>query len=127
MVANNIVYYNMVNASCDGIRMVETFIAIRCRRVFVYRQKALELLCQQNRVEHFIFCAAGMDAVSVDDELCTGCVEVLVFQLAQIAAVHGIGIVCAKALYVEEVYAAADFFIRGKTDANFAVYEVFVG
>ena len=72
----------MVNASCDGIRMVETFIAIRCSRVFVYRQKALELLCQLNRVEHFIFCAAGMDAVSVDDEPCTGCVEVLVFQLA---------------------------------------------
>ena len=100
--------------------MVETFIAICCRRVFVYRQKVLKLLCQQNRVEHFIFCAAGMDAVSVDDELCTGCVEVLVFHGTGIAAVHSIGKVGTKAGNVKQSGTLADLLVRGKADAQLA-------
>ena len=65
-----------------------------------------------------------MDAVSVDDELCTGCVEVLVFQLAQIAAVHGIGIVCAKMRHIESICPLANLLIRGKADTDLAVRDL---
>lgn len=47
-----------------------------------------------------------------------GGVKILVFQFAQGAAVHGIGVVRAKGFEVEPVRAPADFLVGGEADAQ---------
>ena len=64
---------------------------------------------------------AGVDAEACDLHGGGGRVEVFVLQLAQEAAVHGIGEVAAKARHVEVVGAGADLLIGGEAQLDGAV------
>ena len=68
-----------------------------------------------------------MDAGTVDVNL-GGCrVEVLIFQLAQLTAIHGVGHVGSKARHVKQIGAAANLLVRGETDFDGAVGNLRVG
>ena len=49
-------------------------------------------------------------------------VEAFVVDFAEFTAVHRVAEVRAKARNIEEVHAAADFLVRRKGDADFAVF-----
>ena len=51
-------------------------------------------------------------------------VEVLELQFSHFAAIHGVGVSGAEALYVEFDHAAADFLVRSEADADFAVLDL---
>ena len=72
-------------------------------------------------VDHDIFGVTGVDVAPVYGHDGGGGVEILIFQLAQGAAVYGIGIVCAECLDIETVCASADLLVRGEADADACV------
>ena len=53
-------------------------------------------------------------------------VEILVFQLAERAAVNGIGVFAAEALYVKQSRAVTYFLVRSERHPYFAVFYAFV-
>ena len=101
--------------------MVEALIALRAGGDLVLREKGVEVYGSQHRADHFALCVAGVDAPAVEHQLCGGGVEVFIFDLAQRTAVHGVGVVRAEALDIEEVRAAADLLVWRKADADDAV------
>ena len=62
-----------------------------------------------------------MHIQALESDLCHCCIEVLEFQFAGFAAVHGVGKVGAKAFNVKLVSAQTDFLVGIESDANFAV------
>ena len=67
-------------------------------------------------------CRGGRRAVDGDSGRCG--VEVLVLDAAHVAAIDGVGEVCAEARDVEERSALADLLIGGKGDAELAVRQL---
>ena len=56
-----------------------------------------------------------------------GGVEVLVLQLTDSSAIHGIGKVCTEALHVEERSPSADLLIGGKADPDLPMGDLGMG
>ncbi len=75
-------------------------------------------------VDHLAFGVAGVDGAAVDGDACGGGVEVLEFDFADLAAVHGVGEVASESVNVEVVGAESDFFVGVEGDADFAVLDV---
>ena len=71
----------------------------------------MQLHGDERGVDHLALRRAGMDGLAADLDLRAGRVEVLIFQLAECAAVDGIGVIRAEARDVEPVRAAADLLI----------------
>ena len=64
-----------------------------------------------------------MNVPPLDAHRSRGCVEILIFQFAGIAAIHRVGIVCAEFLHVELHDSSADFLVWSEADLDFAVFE----
>ena len=90
-------------------------------------QAADELTGQQRRVLHLVFGGAGVDVHAFDRHPDGGGVEILIFDLAQRAAVHGIGEGRAEFVIVEVVRAPADLLVRGQADRHAPVADLRVG
>ena len=75
-------------------------------------------------VLHQVLGAAGMHREAVHGDHRVGGIEVLVLQLAHVAAVHRVGELCAETVHVKEVGALAHLFVRGEADAELAVGDV---
>ena len=65
-----------------------------------------------------------MDIAALDVNLGSSSVEVLILQLTDFAAIHGIGVFGAELLHVKLHHTATDFLIRRETDLDFTVLEV---
>ena len=62
-----------------------------------------------------------MDAGSMD-LYPPGCrIKILIFQFSDRSAVHGVGHICSKAIYIKAVSAPSNLFIRGKGDTDLAM------
>ena len=90
-------------------------------------QQPDELGQQQGGVFHLIFGAAGVDIEPVDGDGRRSGIEVFVFDLAQLAAINGIGLLCGEAFHTETVGAPADLLIGGEADGDGAVLDFRVG
>ena len=55
-----------------------------------------------------------------------GRIEILIFQLAESAAVYRKGYIRAKGIYVKAIRALPHLFIRGKPDADLSVQDLLV-
>ena len=124
MVADDVVHLGQLHLTLDVSQVEEAFVAGGVARVLLDRQHLVELHRQQRGVDHRVLGRAGVDAQAVDDNLSSAGVEVFILQLAQLAAVDGVGKVCAKALDVKVVCAAADLLVRGKADLDGAVLDL---
>ena len=67
-----------------------------------------------------------MHAHALDEHLGARSVEVLVFQVAQVAAVYGVRPVAAKLLHVEMMSTHTDFLVRVEAHADIAVLDFLV-
>ena len=65
-----------------------------------------------------------MDGLAADLDLRAGRVEVLIFQLAECAAVDGIGVICAEALHIKSVGPASDLLVgrKGEFDGSMRLF-----
>ena len=118
MVTDDVIHIHMLHIAADAVNMIEALISFRCLRHLMDRKKSLKLLCQENGVLHLSLRAAGMNAAPVHMEGHIRGVEVFIFQLAQRAAVHGVGIIRSEAFHIEMVHTAAHLFIGSKTDPH---------
>ena len=67
-----------------------------------------------------------MHAHALDVHLCRCGIEVLVFQVAQVAAVHGVCPLASELLHIEVVCSHTDFLVRVEAHAYIAVLNLVV-
>ena len=75
----------------------------------------------QRRVNHRILGRTGVYAQTVEMQLRRTGVERLVSDFALFAAIQRVGEICVKFVHIEEIHTLADFFIRGKGNANISM------
>ena len=124
VVADDIAQARLLHVAGDVAQVEEALIALGVGGRFVRRKHGVKLHADEHGADHLVLGAAGVNAPAVDDELCGGGVEILIFQLAQRAAVNGVGVLRAEALDVEQVRAAADLLVGRKADADDAVRHI---
>ena len=93
----------------------------------VLREGGDDLGGEVDGVDHFAFGEARVDRDALDLDGCAIGGEAFVFNLAQFAAVEGIGEVDPQIGGQAFVNAAADFFIGGEGEADLAVRDLGVG
>ena len=99
-----------------GNQMEEALITLGVFRFLLRRQEAVKLHSDALRVDHLVFRGAGMDIQAPEN--CPGGsgIEVFVLNSPYRTAVHGVGIVRAKALYIKPVRSPADLLIGSKAN-----------
>ena len=75
-------------------------------------------------VYHFVFGISGMNISSLDRYFCRCSVEVFIFQLAYLAAIHRIGPFCTKFIHVEFIRSAADLFVGRESYTYLSVLDL---
>ena len=96
----------------------EALIALGVGGSFGGGQQADKFRQQQGRVLHFVFGTTGVDIEPPHLDRRRRGIEVFILDLAQLAAIHGIGFLGREAIHAEAVGAAADLLIGGETDGN---------
>ena len=102
--------------------MEESLIALGIHWILLHRQQLLELLCDQDGIFHFALGGTGMYTPAIDMKLCSCGIKILIFQFAQCTTVYGIRIICSEQLHIKMICSGTDFLIRGKTNADPAVF-----
>ena len=98
--------------------MEETLVALGGFRCLVGRQHAYKFCSQQVGVHHLALGISGMHAHPLEADFGSCCIEVFKFQVAQVAAVDGIGPLAAKLLHVKVVCTHADFLVGVESHAD---------
>ena len=124
MVSYYIRYSSLLNRTVDSHHVEESLVTGSELRSLLYRKHAVKLHCNDDCVDHLVFCITGVYVSALDVDLCTGSIEILILQLANLAAVHGVGIFCTEFLHVKLVYAASDLLVGSKTNLNLSVFEL---
>ena len=102
-------------------QVVEALVALGVGRGLGGRQQIDQLHGHENGALHLVFGRAGVDVHAMNGDLSAGGVEVFILQLAQLAAVYGVGHRRAEARHVEVVGAAAHLLVGGKAHGNAAM------
>ena len=124
MVADDVGEIGLLDGSLEGDEVEEAFVAFGVFGALLYGQEGVEFLADEDCVFHLALGAAGVHVSALDVDFCAGGVEVLELQFANLAAVHGVGIIGPEALYVEFNHAAANFFVGGEADFDRPVLEL---
>ena len=103
------------------VQVEEAFVAAGALRYGFRRQQAVKFHGHGQRIAHDPLGRARVDIDAVQDDISIGGVEILKFQLAQGAAVHGIAILAAQPRDIKPAGALADLLIRCDDDADLAV------
>ena len=123
MVTHQVLHLSGCNAANELGEVEESVVTLCVFRSHLLRQDAVKLTCDPCSVDHFALGLARMDLLAGDrDESCS-CVEVLVLDLADRAAVYSVSALNAESRNVEVVCSAADLLVRGKTKCDLAVLD----
>lgn len=101
--------------------VVEALVALGVGGSLRLRQQGDELVGHEDGVFHLILGGAGVDVDAVDGEGHGGGVEVLILDLSQLSAVHGIGGLGGEFGGVEVVGTLAHLLVGGEADGDGAV------
>ena len=124
VVAEDIAQLGLGDVAVHLAQMVEALIALGRLRAGHGGQSHVELHRHVGGIYHGVLGAAGVDGETVDRDGGRGGVEVLILDAAHVAAIDGVGEVCAEARDVEEGSALADLLVGGEGDAEFAVGQI---
>ena len=103
------------------VEVVEALISLRMGRGLRRGQHPRKFQSDQDCVLHLVLGRAWVDVHPVEVHARVGRVEVLVLQLAQLAAIHSVGHRRAEALHVEMVGTLPNLLVRGEAHGNAAV------
>ena len=112
MVAEDVVQLRPGLAALHVVEVVEALIPLGVGGGLRRGQHPRELQGNQNRVLHLVLGRAWVDVHPVEVHARVGRVEVLVLQLAQLAAIHSVGHRRAEALHVEMVGTLPNLLVR---------------
>ena len=126
VVADDVAQFGFLAAALDAQQVIEALVALGLFRSFALRNHILELYRQSACVHHLALGVACMHAYSLDVNLGTCSVEVLIFQVAQVATVHGVSPVATKLLHVEVMGSHADLLVRIEAHTDVAMLDFVV-
>ena len=109
--------------SVDADEVIEALISFGVFGCFPTGKHYCKLVGNANRVEHLVLSVARVHVKSLESYLSHSGIEVLEFEFAHFAAVHGVSEVGTEEVDIEFVSAEADFFVGIEGDANFAVLD----
>lgn len=107
--------------------MIEALVTLCVFGSFGARKHGDELIGDAYGVEHFVLCITRMHVAALEGDAGAGGVEVLIFQFAYGAAVHGVGEVAAKPLNVKFMCSQTYLLVGVEADANLAVLNLRIG
>ena len=124
MVAYDVVELGLLAAALDAQEVVESLVALCGFGNLRLGNMAVELAGQAAGVDHLALGVASVHTHALDSDAGSGGIEVLIFQVADVAAVHGVGPLAAKLLHVEVVGALADFLVGVESHAYVAMLDL---
>jgi len=116
MVADDVAQGGLLYNTFHGGQVNEPFITGGMLRLLCGRQQTLELHGDVLGVHHLVLGGTGMDVQTVNNNLCACAIKVLILDLADRAAVGGLGVIGAEALNIDLIGATADFLVVGEAD-----------
>ena len=111
----------MLYARLYSEQMIEALVAFGRLWSLVGRQHTDKLGSQHIGIHHLSLGISRMHAHSLDVHLCRSSIEVLVFEVAEVAAVHGISPLASELLHIKVVCSHTDFLVRVEAHAYVTV------
>ena len=127
VVADDIAQTGLLRRGLHGGQMIESLVTLSCLGTLLGRHAQCELGSEQGGIDHLALSRAWMHAHSLYCNLGRGCVEILILQLADVAAIHRVAPLTAKAVDVEVVGSHTDFLIGIEGNADLAVLHLRMG
>lgn len=75
----------------------------------------------ESSIFHLVFCRARMNSETIDMYVGLCCIEVFIFKLSDISAVHRKCKVCTEAFNIKEVCPVASLLIRSEAYADISI------
>lgn len=94
---------SLLHISLHRHKVVEALVTFGMLGSFPSRKHDYKLVGYTHRVDHLVLCVSGMHVSTGKRNFCHGSIEVLILEFANLAAVHSVSPVCAKALHIELV------------------------
>ena len=118
VVTDNVFQSALFHLAVHFAQVREALIAAGGFGAAVHRKQGVEFHGDVLGVDHDILGTAGVYIAAVHGDQCGGGIEILIFQLAQSATVHGVGIVGGEFFHIKAICAPSDFFIGSEADAQ---------
>ena len=114
VVTHNVDKFCLFAASADFDQMIKSFVPFGLLRCLFLRQHHLDLTSDSSCIDHDAFGTARMHVDPLNLKNSFAGIEIFVFDLAFRTAVHGIGKICCKSLYIKMICPSANLFVRRK-------------
>ena len=126
VVADDVAELGFLASALDANEVIETLIALSSLWRLVLGNHVLELYGESAGVHHLALGITGMHTYTLDLDLGASSIEVLVFEIAQVAAVNGVSPVAGKLVYIEMMSSHTDLLVRVEAYAYVAVLDFVV-
>ena len=123
VVADDIAELGFLATALNTEQVIESLVTLCLLRSLGLRYHILELYSQAACIHHLALGVTSMYAYSLDMNLGSSGIEVLVFQVAQVATVNGVSPVAPKLLYIEVMGTHTDFLIRIEAHTDVAMLD----
>ena len=123
VVADDIRDGGLLHFARKTYQVVEALVAFGMLRGFVRRKHGDEAVRHQHGIYHLALGGTRMDVASLECDFGGSGIEVLELKLAHFTAIHGISPLAAELRHIELMGTHADFLVRIKADADFAVLD----
>ena len=124
VVADDVRECRALHLAAEADKVVESFVSACVLRLLLHREEAVELHSNEDGVLHLALCRARVNVAALDADCRSRSIEVLILQLADLAAVHGVCILCSEFLDIEFHHAASDLLIRSESYLDVAMLEL---
>ena len=121
VVADDITHSRLFNSTFNRIEMEKALVALCMLRTVKYRHKRFQLTRDTCRIYHFVFGRAGMDRCPCYGYACGRSIEILVFDLADRAAVNSISVIRTEICDVKAVGSSSDLLVRRECNTHIPV------
>ena len=118
VVAHDVAHRGVRDGARDALQVDKAVVAVGVLGAHVRRQHPVEVGRDVQRVDHAVLGGAGVDRVALDAHGHVGRVEALPLQLADSAAVYGVGVLAPKGVDIEQRRPVADLLVGAKADAQ---------
>ena len=124
VVADDVREGGCLDFALEADKVEEAFIAAGVFRTLIHWEEAVKLHSDEDGVLHLALCSTRMDVASLDTYCCSGCIEIFIFELADLTAVEGVRVLGSEFCHVELYYSASDLFVRGESDLDLSMLEL---
>ena len=126
VVADDVAQLGFLAVAVDAQQMVEALIAVGGLGDVGLGNEGVELASQTTGVDHLALGITRVYAHTLDDDLGGSSIEVLILQVAQVAAIHGVGPLASELLDIEVMGTHAYLLVGIESHTDVAVLDFVV-